>query len=62
MKAEIRKASDSSFTEIQEINTLDDLYELIKQYQKDLVISTAYSGFPSEGIDFDITIYDDYLE
>ena len=54
MTFELYKASDWSFTENIEINTLEDLKKLAKKYDSKLIVD--FRSEPS------IIIYDDYIE
>lgn len=61
MRFQIRKGSNFNFKEVREIDTLDGLLALIKEFGHDLVVGEAFKiGKPDH--DYRITVYDDYLE
>ena len=62
MKFQIGKGSDWKFEEVREINTLEGLLALIKEFDCDIVVGNKFGMKPDEGHDYRITIYDDYLE
>lgn len=55
MKAILKKASECNYQKEIEVNTLEDIINMAKQYDSDLIFS-----YNSEVIT--ITVYDDYLE
>ena len=61
MKFEIGKGSDWNYSEIREIDTLEGLLALIKEFGSDIVVGDKF-GISDESHDYRITIYDSYLE
>lgn len=62
MKAFITKASDYDHEEVKEFNTLMDLLNYVKK-NGSIIVSKAHSWDKERyGADFDIVIYDDYIE
>lgn len=58
MKFKIGKASNLSFEEVREISTLEELLDLISEFDSGIVVHEPMAGLPGNRI----TIYDDYLE
>ena len=56
MKAYLSKSSDWSFGEDIEVNTLDDLLDLIEAYKESLIINVTDNG------ELSIEVYDDWRE
>ncbi len=61
MKFEIGKGSDCNFKEVREINTLEGLLGLLKEFGNDIVVGEAFK-IGSPGHDYRVTVYDSYLE
>lgn len=59
MKIRITKTSSWDFEEIREVESLDYLSELAKEFECNSFVVTVPSWF---GCDFDIEIYDDWRE
>lgn len=63
MKVKLRKASDWNFEEVREVETLNDLKALEEEFSSELIINFLDNEEKAEeGVDIDITIYDDYVE
>ena len=63
MKVKLRKASDWNFEEVREVETLNDLKALEEEFSSELIVNFLDNEEKAEeGVDIDITIYDDYVE
>ena len=57
MKFIVRKASDYDTTEEKEINTLEELYQIIEKEGNELIVGSTFDTQKPQ-----IIIYDDYVE
>lgn len=66
MKLALTKASDDKFYKEIEVTTVSQLYDLLEEYNCELILSKEVAVETEDGEDYElqngIIIYDDYIE
>lgn len=62
MKIRIMKASNFGRKEIRENQTSQDILNIIEEFDQSIIIEKVNSEDDIDNVDYDITIYDDWVE
>lgn len=62
MKIRVMKASDFEREEIRENQTSQDILNIIEEFHYSIIIAKVNSEDDIDNVDYNITIYDDWVE